>query len=360
MHSPASVSLPVPPDDDSRFDRTVSPSPAFPKETLQQCGVSRIIKIHTPSPTTTGLTAPTPTTRALINILEQAVALGYNALSLTGGEPTTTTPTDADPFLSNELEHLVTASHTLGYFNSVTTNGTHLHSHHAARILPHLDHVTISIGGKPETHDHLLQQRGAFARMQESLTVIKATVNNFGFIHTLRPDSWQILSWLTDFAMQHKASLLHLALSTRAPKTWSPIDLYRIYFSHYYLRKFAEPKLFIQLDLLHRDNIINNPDFFFHQNGMPDRSAKGFSMLFKELTINEDGDILPLACECSSHFRIGNIHSRESLSTMIERFMGEKLGNLMELYNNTFRQIMGSCDELFNWAEQIADASHQF
>jgi len=366
IHSPASVSLPVSPDDDSRFDRTVSPSPAFPKETLQQCRVSRIIQIH---PTLRcnlsckhcySSSAPEKkdglAARDLINTLEQAAHLGYNVVSLSGGEP----------FIYSELEELVTASRTLGYFNSVTTNGMLLRSQRAARILRHLDLVAISVDGKPEAHDHMRNMPGAFARMMEGVAVARDTVDKFGFIHTLLPDSWQILSWLTDLAIEHKASLLHLhplELSGRATEyfgglKWSPVDLYRIYIAHYYLKTFAEPDLFIQLDLLHRDNVIDNPNFFFHQNRMPERSAKGFSTLFKELIINEHGDILPIAHGCSPFFRIGNIHSEEPLGTMIEQFMEDKLGYVMQLYNDTYREILADPGvEIFNWPELAIEKS---
>lgn len=354
MHSPASVSLPVSPDDDNRFDRTVSPSPAFPKETPQQCGVSRVVEIHVPSPTTTG-----PTTRVFIKILEQAAALGYNVLNLTGAYAPGLNPTDSDPFLSNELEHLLTASHTLGYFNSVTTNGTHLHAPHSASILQNLDLVTIRIGGKPETHDRLFQQRGAFARMLEGIPIINNSVSSLGFTHTLRPDSWQILPWLTDFAIQHKATLLHL--STHTKKTWTPIDLHRIYLSAYYLKTFAEPELLIKLDLLHRDNIINNPNSFFHQDSMSEASVMGFSTLFNELVITWQGDILPLGHGCSDFFRIGNIHAKEPLSSMVGQFLEKKLDFVMQLLNETFSDILRDpATEILHLSEMVVQKTYEF
>jgi MoaA/NifB/PqqE/SkfB family radical SAM enzyme len=266
--------LPVFPDDDGCFDRTATSSPVLPLETLQQCRVSRIIQIH---PTLRcnlfckhcySSSAPEKKQgldpRVLIDILEQAVLLGYNVVSLSGGEP----------FLYGELEQLVTASRSLGYFNSVTTNGMLLQSQRARRILRQLDLVAVSVDGKPEAHDNMRNQQGAFGHMLEGLAVLKDSIEKFGLIHTLLPDSWQILSWLTDFALQHKASLLHLhplELSGRATEyfgnlRFSPTDLYRVFIAHYYLKTFSEPDLFIQLDLLHRDNIIGNPNFFFHQS----------------------------------------------------------------------------------------------
>jgi sulfatase maturation enzyme AslB (radical SAM superfamily) len=373
--SPAHSSGPVSPEDASCFDRTASSSPVRPQETLQQCRVSRIIQIH---PTLRcnlfckhcySSSAPEKkeglSSRALVKILEQAVPLGYNVVSLSGGEP----------FLYNELEQLVTASRSLGYFNSVTTNGMLLRSQRAGRILRQLDLVAVSVDGKQEAHDLMRGQHGAYASMLEGLDVLKGSVEKFGLIHTLLPDSWQILSWLTDFALEHKASLLHLhplELSGRATENFgnlrfTPTDLYRVYIAHYYLKTFSEPELFIQLDLLHRDNIIGNPNFFFHQNGsaangagtQSERSAKNFSSLFKELIINEAGDILPIAHGCSDFFRIGNISSGIPLEEMIERFMSEKLDAVMQLYNDTYREILADSEfEIFNWSEKVIENSH--
>jgi sulfatase maturation enzyme AslB (radical SAM superfamily) len=331
-----------------------SSSPVRPQEALQQCRVSQIIQIH-PAFSAPGKKQGLPS-RALVNILEQAAPLGYNVISLSGGEP----------FLYSELEQLVTASRSLGYFNSVTTNGMLLRSQRAGRILRQLDLVAVSVDGKQEAHDLMRGQQGAFTSMLEGLDVLKDSIEKFGLIHTLLPDSWQILSWLTDFALKNKASLLHLdplELSGRAtenPRTgahtnfadrrFTPTDLYRVYIAHYYLKTFSEPDLFIQLDLLHRDNIIGNPNFLFHQSGP--------AGAFKELIINEAGDILPIAHGCSDFFRIGNISSGIPLDEMIECFMSEKLDTVMQLYNDTYREILADTEfEIFNLSERIIENS---
>jgi len=351
----------VSPDDDSRFDRTVSPSPACPKETLQQCGVSRIVQIHVPVLLIGGNAAIVHTTRTntphtpqtviptLINFLEQAAQLGYNTLHLTGGDHflTGSQPYPHEP-TTHILEDLLTTSHKLGYHNTATqlySHHTALHSQHAARILQNLDHITITIDGKPVTN----QQRDAFARMRENLTQVK----NFSFSHTLTPDSWQILSWLTDFAIHHKATSLHL--QTRDISTFSAVDLYRIYLAHYYLKSFAEPELLIHLDLLHRDNLINNPNFLFHQTTISKHNAEVLS----KLIIGEKGDILTIPG--STFFKIGNIHDTTPLSTMIDQFMEKKLEYIMQLYNDTYREILADPGvEIFSWHQLIIDKSRKF
>jgi hypothetical protein len=343
--SPAPLSTPVFPDDVSCFDRTTTSSPVCPTETLQQCGVSRIIQIQPTLLNNPGARPLIP--RLLIRLLEQAAPLGYNVVHLCGSEP----------FEYPHLEQLTKASHSLGYCNSVITDGMLLPAPHARRILRQLDLVTVSIDGKPEKHDIRRRQQGAFTRMTNGLEIVKDTVEKFGLIHTLLPDSWKALSWLTDFALGHKASLLHL--HSPEQQRFSPTDCYRVFIAHYYLKTFSEPDLYIQLDLLHRDSIIGNPRFFFHQNTHPEFSARGFSYLFKELFINEAGDILPIAQGCSPFFRIGNIFSGQPLEEMIQTFMEEKLGDILQLYNDTYRDILADPEyELFNWTEKVIENSH--
>src|SRR5829696_3313219 len=50
---------------------------------------------------------------SILRILEEGREVGYNVVSMSGGEP----------FLYRPLEDLVKASASMGYFNSVTTNG---------------------------------------------------------------------------------------------------------------------------------------------------------------------------------------------------------------------------------------------
>jgi len=347
---------------------TISQLPeANQSETLQSGRVSRIIQIH---PTLNcnlccqhcySSSAPWKKggldVKALVRLLEQATPLGYNVVSLSGGEP----------FLYRELEELVTRSKSLGYYNSVTTNAMLLQTDRAKRILKLLDLVAVSIDGKEDAHDRMRNLEGAFAKMLEGVEVIKDSVKKYGFIHTILPGNWRLFPWLTEFAIGHKASLLHLhplELSGRATQSFNGIsfseeDLYKIYISHYYLKTYYEKELFLQLDLLHKDNIIGNPNFIFHQHDRPALTPQSFSSLFKELIIDEKGDLLPIAHGCSPFFTIGSIYSGEPLEEMIGRFMEEKLAAVIDLYNDTYNEILeDKSREIFNWSERVIEKSY--
>ena len=297
--------------------------------------------------------------RSILNLLQQARDIGYNVVSLSGGEP----------FLYGSLEQLVQEASIMGYFNSITTNGMLLQSASARRILRHVNLIAVSIDGREEQHDELRSLQGAYRKMMEGVSVIRDNVDKFGFIHTVQPNSWQLFPWLGAIAIEKGAALLHLhplELAGRANEYFSatffsPEDLYKTYITHYYLQTYYREQLFIQLDLLHRNHIQDNPMFCFHASEGSVCSLDSFSCLFRELVIDEHGDILPIAHGCSKRFRIGNIEEALPLSDMIDRFMEQQFASLMKVYQETYAEIIANTDcDIFNWSELVIKKTHLF
>ncbi|HLZ87099.1 MAG TPA: radical SAM protein [Puia sp.] len=322
----------------------------------------------------------------LINLLEQAAPLGYNVVSLSGGEP----------FLYPHLGPLAQAAKQLGYYNSVTTNAMLLSAASKQQILPFFDLVAVSVDGREANHDLLRDHPGSFAKMLHGVDILKAAGREIGFIHTALPRSWQLLPWLAEFAQSHGARLLHIhplehtgraanglflpeAADTRftadtlltadkhlttdthfTDNRFTAENLHKLYIAAHYLQAYCSPDLFIQLDLLHRDNIIGNRSFHFpHPKRRPRPTATTFSHLFGELIVNEHGDLLPIAHGCSNYFRIGNIHSGRPLDEMIEAFIDEKFTHLLELHNTTYDAIAADPSlEIVNWSERLLENSH--
>ena len=294
----------------------------------------------------------------LKRITDELSVFGYNVVSLSGGEP----------FLYKPLEELLTHTHGLGYFNSITTNAMLLGSDRAKKVLNQTDLIAISIDGKEEAHDALRNFPGAFQKMREGVNIVKDHVESFGFIHTVMPESLAVLPWLTHFAIKHGAKLMHFhpleiagrAVDTMKSVSFDSITLHKIYILFNYLKELYHEEIFMQLDILHRDHIIDNPNFIFHQSTTPEFTAKNFSEIFKELIIDEEGDIIPIAHGCSKHFLIGNINDDISCADMIERFLEEKMDDIIDLYKTTYDAIVqDESYELFNWSELVIRYSHE-
>lgn len=337
-------------------------------ETLPAGRVSKILQIHTGlncnlkckhcySSSAPGLKQELQFDH-LARVVGEAYEAGYNVISLSGGEP----------FIYPALEELVSYSKSVGYFNSITTNAMLLKTDRAKRIIKQLDLVAVSIDGKEDYHDIIRGQKGAFQKMLEGVAVLKDNIERYGFIHTVMPGGWQLFPWLTQFALDHKAGLLHLhplEITGRAKESFGELvftaeDLHKIYIAHYYLKTAFEEELFIQLDLLHRDTMISNPNIIFHQTCNLHDTQEQFSNIFKELIIDEKGDILPISHGCSPFLKIGNIYSGQTLDQMIDRFMEEKLGYYMELCQTTWEQVVNTPDtEFLNWSELLIERSHK-
>jgi sulfatase maturation enzyme AslB (radical SAM superfamily) len=270
--------------------------------------------------------------------------------------------------LYRSLEELLTHTHTLGYFNSITTNAMLLGSERAKKILRQADLIAISIDGKPAQHDYIRNFDGAFQKMLAGINIVKDHVERFGFIHTVLPDSLKIMPWLTHFALNNKAGLMHFhplesagrATDNMKSIVFDAVTQHKIYILFHYLKELYRDDIFMQLDLLHRDHIIDNPNFVFHQSERPKLTPDNFSNIFKELIIDEEGDLIPIAHGCSKHFKIGNIYDKISCKEMIERFMQEKMEDIIELYNTTYNAIVeDESYELFNWSELVIRYSNE-
>ncbi|RYZ29851.1 MAG: radical SAM protein [Chitinophagaceae bacterium] len=295
--------------------------------------------------------------KAILRILEEGRELGYNVVSMSGGEP----------FLYKPLGELLAASKAMGYFNSVTTNGMLLKSASSQAALQHVNLVAISIDGEEPQHDEIRGLPGAYQKMMEGVKVVQEKVKHFGFIHTVQPNSWQLFPWLVELAIDKGAALMHLhplELAGRAGENYGELqftaeDLHKIYITHYYLQAYYEKELFLQLDLLHRDHILDNPTFCFHTTGVC--GLDDFTSLFRELIIDEKGNILPLAHGCSTRFKIGNIEEALSLKEMIDRFMEDRFVDLMQVYQVTYDEIINDPQkEIVNWSELVINNTHRY
>lgn len=338
-------------------------------ETLPAGRVSKIIQIHPSlncnlfcrhcySSSAPGIKEGLPVD-LLIKLTTEAKELGYNVISMSGGEP----------FLYRHLHELLLHTASLDYFNSVTTNAMLLQTASAKRTMKNINLIAVSIDGQEEQHDNIRGLQGAYKKMLEGVAVIKDHIQNLGFIHTVMPESWKLFPWLASFAAEHGAALLHLhplEITGRAKENYSGTnfsaeDLYKTYIAHYYLKTLYEEKIFIQLDLLHKDNIIDNPNFIFHQSALPELSVQGFSSVFKELIIDEKGDIIPIAHGCSKYFKLGNISDAEPLREMVVRFMETKFEQMIKLFQLTYDNIVNNTDqEIVNWSEQVINNSFRF
>ncbi|HEX5263022.1 MAG TPA: radical SAM protein, partial [Phenylobacterium sp.] len=81
----------------------------------------------------------------LERLLGEIAAEGFNAVSVSGGEP----------LMYEPLPRLLRSAGALGLVTSVTTNGLLLTHRRLAEIAPHVGLLAVSVDGEPESHNRL-------------------------------------------------------------------------------------------------------------------------------------------------------------------------------------------------------------
>ena len=131
----------------------------------------------------------------LSDCLEDAVALGYRQLAVSGGEP----------LLYRPLRELLARARGLGMVTTVTSNGMLLTPARWEPMAPLVDVLAVSIDGTPAEHDEIRGRHGAFARTVANLEVARSAGTAFGFIFTLTQHNVDSLESVVRLAADHGA-----------------------------------------------------------------------------------------------------------------------------------------------------------
>jgi Fe-coproporphyrin III synthase len=286
---------------------------------------------------------------ALKPFLVSAYEEGFNAIAVSGGEP----------FLYRDLEALLAFTREVGYRNTLASNGMLLGSERAQRILDYVDLIALSVDGPPDLHDYIRGQKGAFDKMLRGAELLRAMQKPFGFIHTVTPQSWESLLWLGTFAEAQGAKLLQLhplEMYGRATQTLggSVLDdtlYHQIFILANYLRSKYADRMFVQLDLLHREYLREFPQAV--SAFTRECSAKGrVSDLFDTLVVDETGRISPVAYGFAPELSVGyftnfNVHT-------FSDFLQDKVPVIEAVFKETLDKILQDEDrDVINWNELV-------
>jgi Fe-coproporphyrin III synthase len=285
---------------------------------------------------------------ALKLFLMSAMDEGYNTLAISGGEP----------FMYRELKELLKFSKEHGYYNSVTTNGGLLGSAGNQEILQYINLVAVSLDGKKEKHNYIRNNPAAFDQLLKALEILKNHQGRFGFIHLLHNEPLDTLKWLCEFALEHKARLLHLhpmESAGRGKPIFNALELtddlrHKMFILYHFYKQKHRDDFDMQLDLLHRDIVLEYPQLVY-QFGCDDICDTNY---YRELIIDEDGYVLPVSHGFPRHLALGNIYEKLSLTEMITRYHAGKLQQLKHIYSRVYENIVADEENLlFNYPELV-------
>lgn len=289
--------------------------------------------------------------------LQEAYTQGFNAIAISGGEP----------FLYSHLHELLSYSKSIGYFNSVTTNGTLFNKRtDHVKTLKLIDLLAISLDGEPDHHNYLRNSPKAFDKMLEGLKLVQDSIEAFGFIHTVTPETLGSLFWLADFVAEQKGKLFQLHPLERFGRgkdvyhdlALNQTMLQKIFILAHYLKQKHVAQFVMELDLLHRDHILENPQSIYAYPKLPDNDSVVHHL--KEIIVDERGDIIPVSHGFSKFYKIGNILDGISFPQLLDTASTPNFAALQRLFDNTFNAIEANESiELLNWAELVVQNSHQ-
>lgn len=298
---------------------------------------------------------------ALRQTIEEAAALGYETLALSGGEP----------FLWDGLVELAAAARSLGLRVTVTTNGTVVNDALVDRVAPVVDAVAVSIDGPEAVHNDLRAAPWAYERMLAGVEVLRRRGIPFGFIHTLTTRGVEHLPEVADVAAAEGGRLLQihpLELTGRAAalvrgQRPAPTDLSRAFAVTLALRLAFEGTLTVQLDAHRVADLVADP-WLAHADdadGAADPVVEADRL--GTLVVEADGTIVPLAHSFGRRFAVGTIFDDGPSNGLYQgwaRWVEDRHGAFTALARSALDRVADDpSTKVIAWLEHLTHTSRE-
>ena len=249
----------------------------------------------------------------LVRAVQEAAALGYEQLSVSGGEP----------FLYGELPRLLRSAREAGMVTTAVTNGTVLTPRRLEAVAPYLDVLAVSVDGTPAAHDLVRGSSTAFSRMRRGLAAVREVGLPFGLIATLTLFNVDELDWLARFAVEEGAAMLQVHPLTASGRAVAAMpgavpdaqELAAAAAEVLRLRR-EHPGLPVHLDAVTREQLLRDPRLF-----APPEDAD-LPELVPLLVVTDDGTVVPLTYDIGAEHQWGSLHEA-GLATLAGRWRPE-------------------------------------
>jgi MoaA/NifB/PqqE/SkfB family radical SAM enzyme len=288
----------------------------------------------------------------LLEAVADAKAEGYDAMSVSGGEP----------LLYRDLGRLLAGAKELGLFTAFTTNGMLLTERSVGRLAPVVDLVAVSIDGIGDSHDRMRNRAGAFSKMASRLEHLRNHGVRFGMLFTLTQFNVNELAAVAEFAVEQGAALLQVhplhdagaAVANLAG--WAP-DSREIAFATLEGLRFAlanESRILVQVDGARRLHLLEHPEEVYAA-GLPDGHEQApLAELVFPLCIEASGRVTPLLHGFHPELDLGNLHD----GGLRELAAGWRLGRCGDFYEHCRTAWETLADEnapaLLSWYDELS------
>lgn len=246
----------------------------------------------------------------IVGAIEDAAALGFGVVSLSGGEP----------LAYRDLGLVVDAAVRVGSRVNLVSNGLLIGSRQHEAIAGKLHLVALSLDGLEERHNAIRRSATAFAAVRDAASILRRSQQPFGIIHTLSSESLPEIEAIAGLAADWGASLLQLHPFEPAGRGAGLSDMTALSSEErldaYLLAALLQgrfPELRVQLDLVHRDVARYLPAAI---HGASPREP----LTPRELVLQDDGRIVPLTFGLDPAWTVANLNE-ERLSAAWPSFL---------------------------------------
>jgi MoaA/NifB/PqqE/SkfB family radical SAM enzyme len=288
-------------------------------------------------------------------LVSDAARMGYQVVSFSGGEP----------FLYSGLREALRHAKSLGLRTTVTTNGYFLQPRRLESFRDFVDVLAVSLDGPPELHNRLRGSPQAFDRLCAGLKSLQTSGLNFGFIHTLTDQTWEHLLWIAEFAAASGARLLQLHPLEMAGRgeglgafCAEEDGLAKAYLVATALAAKYSGNMAVQVDLLHREQVLRSPEIVYADELPSDCNAIEPADLLGLIVMEADGAIVPISYGFSRRYQICSL-KEQRLDQGWQSFLGKGYPEFRRLCRDLFEELVSSNQPpLFNWHERVVARSH--
>jgi MoaA/NifB/PqqE/SkfB family radical SAM enzyme len=290
-------------------------------------------------------------TSLIIDAIAGAAAEGYDALSVSGGEP----------LLFEGLDRLLRHAKELGMLAAFTTNGMALTERRLEQLVGLVDLIAVSLDGTPESHVRMRGHPRAFTAMADKLAGLRLAGIPFGFLFTLTQFNVHELEWVAKFAVEAGAALLqiHPLHDAGAAVDWVGAlpDARELAFGIVEALRLAveySGKIAIQVDVAYKDDLLRHASDVFAAGLPPDSDHLPLAELLHPLVIEASGRVSPLLHGFPASFELGNLH-RSSLEAMARDWRRERCSMFYQHCRGAWLALTGAAGPpLVNWFDELS------
>jgi Fe-coproporphyrin III synthase len=282
----------------------------------------------------------------LLAALDDAWALGYRQLAVSGGEP----------LLYARLPEVLQRARALGMLTTVTSNGMLATAKRWRALAPLVDVLAVSIDGTPSEHDAIRRRAGAFARTVANFATLRASHVTFGIIFTLTQHNVDSLEFVVRLAAEHGARSVQVHPLTLSGRAATDMATARPDAIELGAALFAAAQLAAQLGVaVHVDALTGDQLAAYREHFVPTLPVRRLTDVAPVLVVQADGVVVPLTHDVHPALHLGSLAERRLqalAAAWIERGGADELARACE---RAWREVVALGPEVaLYWYDEVA------